>query len=176
MRRLSISQRMSIDQLGSDYYGSIDLLGFGHIRSRARPLCQFCHTNEVFLNFQEYLIESMALLLEGERVETIVIGSRLVHSGGVGSVGDLTSNSTPRDFHDYTTSSTEGTPQHSPSSVRRTSSLSRINHGSNQVMSDRDKGIYNALGSSSSPSGKVSCIMIASCMLTILRRRVIVTK
>lgn len=98
----------------------------------------------------------MAQVLEGERIETIVIGSRLVHSAGVGSVGDLTSNNTPRDFHDYTASSTESTPQHSPATVRRTSSLTSANRGKNQVMNDRDKGIYNALGSSSSPTGKVS--------------------
>lgn len=100
----------------------------------------------------------MAQILEEERIETIVIGSRLVHSAGVGSVGDLLSDSNPRDFHDYTVSSTESTPQHSPATVRRTSSLTRGNRGRNQVMNDRDKGIYNALGSSSSPSGKVSTI------------------
>lgn len=98
----------------------------------------------------------MAQLLEGTRYEASVMAPRLVHSGGVGSLGDLTSDSTPKEFHDYTASSTEATPQHSPATVRRTSSLPRPNPGSHLVMNDRDKGIYNALGSSSSSSGKVS--------------------
>lgn len=97
----------------------------------------------------------MSQLLEEAQFETNITTSRLVHSD-VGSVGDLTSNSTPKDFHDYTATSTEATPEHSPTTVRRTSSLPRSNRGGNLVMNDRDKGIYNALGSSSSSSGKVS--------------------
>ena len=84
------------------------------------------------------------------------MSSRLAYSDDVGSVGDLTRYSTPKEFHDYTASSTEVTPQHSPTTVRRTSSLPRSSRGGNSmVMNDRDKGIYNSLGSSSSSSGKV---------------------
>ena len=103
----------------------------------------------------------MAQLMEEDRFQSSVTGSRLVHSDvpGGGSLGDLTSDSTPREFHDYTASSTEATPQHSPATVRRTSSLPRSNHGGHLVMNDRDKGIYNALGSSSSSAGKVSRVM-----------------
>ena len=101
----------------------------------------------------------MAQILEegGQYYTSATMSSRLAYSD-VGSVGDLTSYSTPREFHDYTASSTEVTPQHSPSAVRRTSSLPRSNRGgSSMVMNDRDKGIYNSLGSSSSSSGKVRC-------------------
>lgn len=95
------------------------------------------------------------LLEEGQHYTTATMTSRLAYSD-VGSVGDLTSYSTPKEFHDYTASSTEATPQHSPATVRRTSSLPRSNRGGNSlVMNDRDKGIYNSLGSSSSSSGKV---------------------
>ena len=96
-------------------------------------------------------------ILEGDAFGSSVLGPRLVHSDvTVGSVGDLTGDSTPREFHDYTASSIETTPQHSPTTVRRTSSLPRSSGGSNLVMSDRDKGIYNALGSTSGSAGKVS--------------------
>ena len=95
------------------------------------------------------------LLEEGQHYTSATTSSRLAYSD-VGSVGDLTSYSTPKEFHDYTASSTEVTPQHSPATVRRTSSLPRSNRGgSSMVMNDRDKGIYNSLGSSSSSSGKV---------------------
>ena len=96
----------------------------------------------------------MAQLLEGGQYYSSAMSSRLAYSD-VGSVGDLTNYSTPKEFHDYTASSTESTPQHSPATVRRTSSLPRSNRGSSMVMNDRDKGIYNSLGSSSSSSGKV---------------------
>ena len=107
-------------------------------------------------SFQKSFNPLMSQILEeGQYYTSATMSSRLAYSD-VGSVGDLTSYSTPKEFHDYTASSTEVTPQHSPATVRRTSSLPRSNRGgSSMVMNDRDKGIYNSLGSSSSSSGKV---------------------
>ena len=101
------------------------------------------------------------VLEEGQYYTGATMSSRLAYSD-VGSVEDLTSYSgTPKDFHDYTASSAEVTPQHSPAIVRRSSSLPRSSRGgSGMVMNDRDKGIYNSLGSSSSSSGKVYTTMI----------------
>lgn len=98
-------------------------------------------------------------ILEEDGFSSSVLGPRLVRSADVTagrSTGDLTIDNTPQDFHDYTASSVETTPQHSPTlTVRRTSSLPGSRGGSSLVMSDRDKCIYNALGSSSGSAGKV---------------------
>jgi len=50
--------------------------------------------------------------------------------------------------YDYCSSSVECSPGHSPSHRS-------LDHSNRLIMNDKDKGIYNSLGSSSSPHGKV---------------------
>lgn len=53
--------------------------------------------------------------------------------------------------YDYCSSSVECSPGHSPSHRS-------LDHSNRLIMNDKDKGIYNSLGSSSSPHGKVRIV------------------